>query len=443
MRTSSSLYLLVPLGICALAASQACSGDSGVADTSTLSASGGAGTAGGNTGGSTTTFVGSGGSGVGGDEGCVNESAEATIVNKPVDIIIVIDNSGSMGDEIEEVEEQINANFASIIDSATPPIDYRVVMVSRFGAYTSRRICVAEPLGGIPDANNDGHCDSIPSVPVNTAKFFHHSVNIGSHDGLCRLLQAHDTADEYNLQPNGYKDVLRPEAFKFFLAISDDGVSCSFNGSTYNDGNNVNGGIAAGDLWDTNVMALNPAAFGVDAENRNYSFWSIIGLAPYMSQGSGDYGDPHPPDETLSPITSSECPANGSAGLSVDPGTGYQRLSIITGGYRYPSCALDYTKLFTLMAEGVIAGAQTPCVFDIPEPPDGQTIDLATVKVKYSSGGNLVQTLDQVMDPADCDAGSFYLENEQVHICPDACAVIQADEESKIDIVFGCGVIAQ
>jgi hypothetical protein len=440
MRTTSSLFLIVPFGIGGIVASQACSSDSGVNDTSVLTASGGhsSGTAqgGGNAGGSSGTFVGSGG--VGGDEGCVNESAEATIVNKPVDIIIAIDNSGSMSAEIQEVEKQINKNFAAIIDAANPPIDYRVIMVSGFGAFSSQRICVAAPLGGIPDNDMNGHCDSIPSQPVNTAKFFHHSVSVGSHDALCRLLSSHDTADQFGLQPNGYKDVLRPEAFKFFLVITDDGVSCSFNNASYNDGNSVTGGTTAGNLWDTNLMALNPAAFGVDATDRNYTFWSIIALAPHMPTAMKPYGDPHPPDATVAPIITAKCTPS-----AVDPGTGYQQLSLITGGYRYPTCGLDYTDIFTLMAEGVIAGAQTPCVFDIPEPPNGQTLDLDTVKVKYSSGGSPVKTLDQVSGPGDCDANSFYIENEQIHICPDACTVIQADEESKIDIIFGCAIIAQ
>jgi len=63
----------------------------------------------------------------------------------------VIDNSGSMTDEIVEVEEQINLNFAAIIDSAVPAIDYRVVMVSAFGDSGDQEICVGAPLGGIPD----------------------------------------------------------------------------------------------------------------------------------------------------------------------------------------------------------------------------------------------------------------------------------------------------
>jgi hypothetical protein len=432
---STSLALLLPLGVFGFAAFQGCSSDDSVTTTSNVdTSSGGAGTS---QGGSTGTFSGTGGMNTGGDEGCVAESAEATFVNKPVDVIIVIDNSGSMSAEIQEVEKQINKNFAAIIDNAVPPIDYRVIMVSRFGNYSNNRICVAAPLGGIPDNDMDGHCDSIPAQPVNTAKFFHHSVGIGSHDALCKLLAQHDVADEFGLQPDGYKAVLRDDAFKFFLVITDDGVSCSFGGTGYNDSNNVSGGQTAGTNWDASLLALNPAAFGTDTD-RNYSFWSIIATAPYLPTAMKPYGDPHPPDETLAPITTALCTPS-----AVDPGTGYQQLSIMTGGYRYPTCGLDYTDIFTLMAQGVIAGAQTPCSFDIPEPPPGETLDLDTVLVKYSSKGTLVKTLSQVPGEADCDDGSFYIAGDQIHLCPEVCVASQSDPDSKIDLVYGCKVIPQ
>src|SRR5262245_1645323 len=80
--------------------------------------------AGANVGGSTTTsttanvggFQGVGGGAGGGDGGsCAGLQVEATIEYKPADIIFIIDNSGSMSDEINQVEQNINVNFAGII----------------------------------------------------------------------------------------------------------------------------------------------------------------------------------------------------------------------------------------------------------------------------------------------------------------------------------------
>lgn len=372
--------------------------------------------------------------GSGGEEPCTQQSAEATLVSRPVDIIFVIDNSGSMTDEIREVEEQINANFAAIIDAADPPIDYRVVMLSGFGSSGSQEVCIAAPLGGIPDANQDGHCDSIPSAPVNGARFFHHSVNISSHNALCQLLTYFATADGYGLQPQGYQQVLRSDAFKFFAVITDDGVGCG----SYNDGNNVAGGGTVAAAWDTALLALSPEHFGASAEERNYSFWSIVALSPYLPTAQDPYGEPHPPDASIAPIITTECTPS-----SVDPGTGYQALSVLTGGYRFPTCGLDYTDIFTRMALGVIEGAAVACEFLIPEPPQGDTLDLSTVQVVYSSGEVPVETFNQVADLASCDAHSFYLTDELIILCPDACATVQGDDDAEIGITFGCEIQVQ
>jgi len=387
-----------------------------------------------------------GGEGQGGDSACAAVSQEADLVSRPVDIIFVIDNSGSMGDEIEDVEVQINQNFANILDSAMPAIDYRVIMVSEFGDFDGpESICVSAPLGGIPDTDMDGHCDSIPGQPVETANFFHHSVAVSSHNALCRLLEMYDSPDEDNLHPNGYQDLLREEAFKFFVVITDDGVSCSYNGTSYSDGDNVNGGNQVATDWDTALLALNPTQFGTAME-RDYQFWSIISQQEYMVSGMNPLGQPVPFTE---PITSALCSSSlnpnkpAGAGNPVDAGTGYQGLSILTEGYRFPTCALDYTDMFTLMAQGVIDGAQVACEFEVPEPPAGEQLDLETVTVVYTSNGTEVATYTQVADATACTPNSFYLANNTITLCPGACTTIQADENAKIDLRFDCKQIVE
>ncbi|MCA9601892.1 MAG: hypothetical protein R3A78_11685 [Polyangiales bacterium] len=364
---------------------------------------------------------------------CAQQMGMATIEHKAVDIIVVIDNSGSMSAEISEVEVQINKAFADILDNANPPIDYRVIMLSRFGNYGSERICVAKPLGGIDDLNADGHCDTVPSMPVNTAKFFHHSQTIGSNDAFCRLLDSYNKADAFNLQPNGYKDVLRPDAFKFILVITDDRVNCGFGGNTYSDLDTVVGGTNVAASFDTALRALSPSDFGVDAEHRNYSFWSIVAQAPYMSTGMGDYGLPVPPSEAS---TTDVCTPDAQ-----QSGTGYQALSMLTGGYRFPSCGLAYSPIFSLMAQGVIEVAQVGCDFAVPDPPDGEHLDLSTVQVKYSSGDTLIGKYNQVANEAACTPEAFYIENETtIKLCPDLCNVVQADENANVNVLFGCAI---
>jgi hypothetical protein len=422
----------------------ACSGDSaedGTGQVTTSASTGpGSGTGGasgaGGSGASTGTF-GSGGAGSGGAPSCAQTTSEATLVSKPVDIVFVIDNSGSMTDEISEVEAQVNKTFASIIDAAVPAVDYRVILVSEHGPSAgAQSICISEPLSGVPDIDADGHCDTIPNQPVNGPKFFHHSVPVGSKDSLCKLITGFSTPDQFNLNPTGYRERLRPEAFKFFVVITDDGVNTNCNGFDFDDGNNPTNAVTAAENFDAALFALSPADFGSDAASRNYRFWSIISQAPYNPSAQKPYGDPAPPDAALAPVTASECTPDAA-----NPGTGYQALSILTGGYRYPTCGLEYTDIFTLMAYGVIDGAKVDCEFPIPEPPMGETLDLATVQVKYSSDGMPVATFNQVATASLCTPESFYIDGETIKLCPDACGVVQADENAKVDIAYGCEIV--
>jgi hypothetical protein len=418
-----------------------CSGDS---DTGSTQNTGGAGVGGmGGNGGGNGGDIFSGGSMNGGNGGvapCAEVETEATLVNRPVDIIVAIDNSGSMSGEIAEVEAQMTRNFASILDGAVPPIDYRVILVSRHGENDNQSVCIAQPLGSVADADMDGHCDDVPDEPADTAKFFHHSVEIDSHDSLCQLIENYDASDEFDLHPDGYKALLRDDSLKFFLVITDDNVDCSFGGSSYDDGDDAAGGQEVADLWDTNILALSPLHFGT-AMMRNYRFWSIVALAPYNETMAKPYGDPQPPDGVLAPITDEVCPNSPACNPSCaeHAGTGYQALSIDTGGYRYPTCPVEYSEIFTLMAQGVIEGAQVPCEIAIPDPPSGMTIDLETLEVDYGSDGSLVESFGRVAGPADCDAHSFYIEADTIVLCPEACAVVQVDENAELSVRYQCG----
>ena len=147
------------------------------------------------------------------DAACAQTEAEATLVSAPVDVIVVIDNSGSMGQEIVGVQDNINQNFATILDNAG--LDYRVIMLSEHGeAIGPESVCIEAPLSGIPV----GGCTPAPAQPVdNPPKFFHHSVPISSHNSWCQVLAYFSQADEFGNHPNGYQDLLRPEAVKFFV----------------------------------------------------------------------------------------------------------------------------------------------------------------------------------------------------------------------------------
>ncbi|APR80253.1 Hypothetical protein A7982_05600 [Minicystis rosea] len=356
------------------------------------------------------------------DAACAAQSASATLTKKPVDVIIVIDNSGSMTEEIVGVQQNINQNFAQIIEASG--LDYRVILVARHGkASSGQSVCIEAPLSGIPT----GGCATPPAQPVNNPpKFYHYSVEIASRDSWCKVLNTYDKPDEFNLAPNGWKEWLRPDSYKTFIEITDDGVGCTFNNVTYQDSNSVAGGTSAAPLFDTALLTLSPEQFGTAAE-RNYRFYSIIAMGANTPATK--------PWEPSDPVTTAKCPT------AANPGTGHQALSVLTGGLRFPICdTTSYDVVFQAIADGVIKGAKVACEFPVPDAPPGKTIDLATVQVAYTPGGaGPATTFGQVSNAAACIPDRFYIENDTIKLCPDACSLVQADDKAKIDVVFGCG----
>ena len=232
---------------------------------------------------------------------CGVQAFEAMLEILPVDIVIVIDNSGSMGNEIVGVQDNININFASIIEKSG--LDYRVIMVSEHGKSSAESICVEAPLSGIPL----GGCAKPPPQPVNNpGKFYQYSVPITSHNAWCRLTDTFDggVKDQFDLGPNGWQEWLREDSLKTFIAISDDGTKCG----AYDDGNKVNNGIAAAEKFDADLQALSPLHFGDSPATRNYNFYSIVGMA---------YNNPKTEPYTVKdPIITGECPTAADPGVS-------------------------------------------------------------------------------------------------------------------------------
>lgn len=360
-----------------------------------------------------------GNQGTGGIEACVATNAEATLEKKPVDIMFIIDNSGSMSDNIAAVQDNINVNFAAIIGASG--IDYRVIMISQHGLVSGQDICVGAPL-------STTDCNPVPSEPgQNPPIFYHYSVSTSSHNGLCQALNSYDggLADQFGYGPGGWKQWLRTEAFKVFVEVTDDGVTCSLDGVSYDDNDNAADGMTTAQKFDTTLLALDPEQFGTP-DARNYVFHSIIGLK--------EKDPPTAAYEPMDPIVTAVC------STAVAGGTGYQGLSQITGGLRFPICEFaSFDVVFQAIAEGVIAGSKVECEFPVPDPPEGETIDLTTVVVEYtpSSGGAVVK-MTQVPTAAECKEDAFYIESNTIKLCADSCALVQADDKAKVNVLYGC-----
>ena len=356
------------------------------------------------------------------DSSCGDQSFEAELTPLPVDIIIVIDNSGSMGEEILGVQNNINVNFAQIFDASG--VDYRVILVARHGDLDEENVCIEAPLSGIPQ----GGCANPPDQPVfNDGKFYHYSISVTSHDALCKLLNTYDgtSDDDFGLADGGWKQWLRPEATKSFIALTDDGVDCSYKGINFDDNDNAAAGPPTGEKFDQELLKLAPDQFG-DAENRNYQFYTISGM-PFNDPKELPYA----PED---PIVVGKCPT------AVAAGTGYQALSKLSDALRFPLCdTTSYDVIFQAIANGVINSAKLQCEFAIPEAPEGKTLDTESILVEFTpSGMGMPVSFMQVASIDLCTPTSFYIDAGQIHLCPAACQSIQGDAAATIEVNFTC-----
>lgn len=395
-------------------------------------------------GGATSSTIGSGlnlggvsGASQGMLDGCAYVGQTAVSTYRPIDVIFAIDNSPSMGDEISQVQARINQDFAQIMaDSA---LDYRVILISRYGkvgvpvGVSANPICIGAPLG-------NGGCEDPMATPLeNSGRFFQFSAAVGSHDAWCVLLGGFDQPDEFGDSPragwaslatHGYEEYLRKEAFKVFVVVTDDDVGCDVQGVSFDDDITIGGGERAAADFDSALLTLSPEQFGT-AKKRNYVFHSIVGLA-----GSDTSNAAWP---ASAPMQTARCAA-GSEG----PGTGYQALSRLTGGLRYPSCdSQNFDSLFNTIADGIVADAQLDCAWAIPQPPQGESFDPQRVNVRFTSGRGLVEDFLSVPDAAHCaNSGGWYYDDPlaptEVRACPSTCDHIRPDSLGRIDVLFGC-----
>lgn len=147
-----------------------------------------------------TADSGSGGADTGADadtDGDCAEISEMAMKRLPADILLVIDNSGSMQIEAASVKANMNNFSTKIIDSG---VDVHVVLLSSLDGKNG--MCIDPPLGG-------GGC---PAEDTKLPTFLHIDQKIGSSNALQQLLDHHDA----------WKGQMRPDARKHIVVVSDD-----------------------------------------------------------------------------------------------------------------------------------------------------------------------------------------------------------------------------
>jgi hypothetical protein len=376
---------------------------------------------------------------------CVGVSQVARIEHRPVDIVVVIDNSPSMTDKILSVQQRVNDDLSVILEASK--VDYRVILIS---SYTSKRyafpICVGAPLGKTNCALRPR-----PALVDNPPRFFHLDIEVQSSDPWCRLFDSWNTPDDQG-RGEGWGKLIRRGAFKSFVLISDGGVGCRTKDGTKRymvdevaAGVDTTGGHpatpeearATAQAFERDLLALSPEQFGT-ANERNYRVHSIVGLRANEPENK-----PWAPDEPLMVSIEDVC------GPTIAPNLGSQALSVLSSGFRYPVCLSDdFDAIFRAVAEDVTVESKLSCEWAIPAAPIGQKLDLKKINLEYIPEADAsARTIPKVANAAACgeESGWYYdddVKATKVHACPATCTQLKATKEGEVRIAFGCDTIS-
>lgn len=89
-----------------------------------------------------------------------------------------------------------------------------------------------------------------------------------------------------------------------------------------------------------------------------------------------------------------------------------------------------------------IVGQAIRCEYDVPEPPNGQVLDLDLVNVLFTDAAGEAHELAKNLEGEGCDEGWHFSDDDsKVVLCEETCDRVQADSEARLDIVFGCETV--
>jgi hypothetical protein len=366
---------------------------------------------------------------------CISAQTTDVLSSRPVDVIFVIDNSGSMDEELASIADNINEHFADVMTSAG--LDYRVIMIVKHGGQVSwGQVCIEAPLSTIPK----GGCALINGNPPgnNPGKFYHYSYDVQSSDSPCVILDTltatNNRPDTFGLAPNGWIKWLRKSAFKVFIEVTDDMPNCTWYADpinekgkkVFNDFQSNIGGQIMTTEWDKTLMKLAPDQFGT-LDKRNYAFFSVVGMLEKPEAIDDDTGlliDPSGnPDD---PFVPNEGVVADVCSTAVSPGFGYQHISKLTGGLRFPVCqAKKFDVVFQKIVGSIDSITSTTCTIDVPSDGTEGPIAIDTIQLVIENQSGDVFNLKKVASSAACSEApdEFYIDlvSSTVVLCPDSC----------------------
>lgn len=311
-------------------------------------------------------------------EECAAVSESAQITYAPVDIIFVIDTSGSMSDEKNFVQQNMNI-FSQQIFLAN--IDHHVVMIAEA---SPEGPCINVPLGS-------GACPADTKLP----EYLHVIEGVGSTNALEKIISTEPL----------WSTSIRPGSIKHIVVVSDD--ESSMDAGTFHNA----------------FVALNP-------EYANYVFHAIVAFEapdPFdCALGAGCCLSFVPLAEAVGEVYLQL--VNQTGGVAGD-------LCDQQFGPVFDQIATSVQQTVPLQCEFEIPEPPEGETFDptkvnIEIELDAQTQDVYYVENEAACmGGDGWFYLPDAVSPTS------------IHLCPTTCNSVQSATNAKVDILFGCATI--
>lgn len=324
-------------------------------------------------------------------DGCVGTMVSAPPPSNPkVDLVWVVDASGSMLDE----QMKIGANLTQFADDISKAsLDVHIVMMTTSASIPV--ICPVvppDPLAGTPLASDP------------------------RYEFIETLVDSNNLLD---VAVNGYgmySSFLRPDAALQFVFVTDD--ESHYQGQA--------------------TPEARADAFKADMEKLAGKPFTLHTIS---SEGPTACRDPNcMPDANTGICVFVMLQCGASA-----PGDTYYTLAHQTGGLTASICESDWQAIFQPLTAAVIEAVPLPCNYTIPPPPSGESLEPGKVNVRFQDPSAGMETLwPRAVSAAACgDALGWYYDDltapKQVLLCPSSCNAVA--NGGTLNLSFGCATI--